>query len=160
MVKPVGDYHPPEGWVEFSTLKSGAKFHNIVGDGSPTQYVKLVCAPFDEKTTHLSKGSRPRNAVNTDTGKLVRIDENEFVYPIDAGWIAEISCYGIEIPDEIKAKGHRAILAHVFSQCESRKADNRWREEIEKYYPELGMMSWSGAERTIAWLMERCKEGK
>ena len=134
----------PEGWVPFSTLNPGEKFHNVVGPGLPTQYVKLQTVPD--------------NAVNTDTGELVHIDEDEYVWSIDSSWIAEISCYGIKIPDEIKAKGHRAILAHVFSQCESRKADNRWREEIEKYYPELRFMSFCGPQRVIAWLVERCKK--
>jgi hypothetical protein len=76
MVKPVGDYHPPEGWVEFSTLKSGEKFHNIVGPGMPTQYVKLMATRLEMSEFE------PFNAVNTDTGDQVFIDPGEFVYPI------------------------------------------------------------------------------
>jgi hypothetical protein len=119
MVKPFmharKDYQPPKGWVEFSTLLPGAKFHNAVESGLPTQCIKL------QDSVQSDVGGV--NAVNLDTGGLVWIDSDEFVWPIDWGWISEISCYGIEISDEIKAKGHRAILAHVFSQCA--RAKNR-----------------------------------
>ena len=60
-----------------------------------------------------------------------------------------------ELPEEIRNKGPRDVLAHVFSQCEARQADWRWQQEIEKYFPQLAVMSFLGPEPTIRWLMER-----
>src|SRR5437899_3080055 len=111
MVRPVGDYHPPEEWVKFETLKPGAKFHDCVESSPPVQFVKLQTLP----------GSTA-NAANLDTGEQVCVRDDEFVYRIDAGWVGELACYGFKISEELKAKGHRAILGHVFSQCEADKA--------------------------------------
>lgn len=143
-MKPQGDYHPPKGWVKFSTLKSGEKFHDILEHGRPVQFIKVV-----------EHGRR--NAVNFQTGEHYTFDQDEFVYPTDAGWIAELECYG-KIPDEVKQQGHQAIIAHVFQRSEGRKVDWAWRAEIEKYYPSLGVMSFVGAKATIKWLMEQVKK--
>jgi hypothetical protein len=142
MVKPFGDYHPPEGWVKFETLKPGAKFHNVEGPGLPTQYLKLQ----SETGTY---------AANLDNGLPVLFDLDEYVYPIDTGWVAELAGYGFKISEKLQRKGYRAIIAHVMSHCEARKADERWRKEIERYFPQLAVMSFSGPKRTIEWLMDR-----
>ncbi len=131
----------PSSWVKFGTLKPGDKFHDCIDPGQPTQFVKMY-----------GSGNW---AANLDTGVNSYHSDDEFVYPIDAGWIAELACYGFKISDELKAKGHRDILAYVFSQTEARKANDHWRKEIEKYLPQFGVMSFSGAERIIRWLFER-----
>ena len=147
MVKPSGDYHPPAGWVKFETLQPGAKFHNVERPGMPTQYIKL-------------QSDTGTYAVNTDNGLPVVFDLDEFVYPVDNGWIAELACFGFK-KEELEARmaqgGHRAVIAYVMTNCEARKADNRWRKEIEKYFPHLAVMSFAGAKRTIEWLMEQVK---
>lgn len=143
-MRPQGDYHPPQGWVKFSTIKPGEKFHDILQQGRPVQFIKTV--------QHAD-----RNAVNFQTGEHYTFDQDEFVYPTDAGWIAELECYG-KIPDEVKQQGHQAIIAHIFQRSEGRKADWAWRAAIEKYYPSLGLMSFSGPDRTIKWLMEQVKK--
>ncbi len=145
-MKPSGTYHPPEGWVKFSTLKPGEKFHDIKGQGRPVQYLKISVADTEVM-----------NAVEFLTGTLVPFADDEFVYPTDAGWIAELECYG-KIPDEVKRQGHQAIIAHIFQRSEGRKVDWAWRAAIEKYYPSLGLMSFSGPDRTIKWLMEQVKK--
>ena len=148
MVKPSGNYHPPEGWVKFETLKPGAKFHNVERPGLPTQYIKL-------------QSDTGTYAFNTDNGLPVTFDLDEFVYPVDNGWIAELACFGFKkeaLEKQMAEGGHRAVVAYVMSNCEARKADNRWRTEIEKYYPSLAVMSFAGAKRTIQWLMEQIKK--
>jgi hypothetical protein len=142
-MKPSGTYHPPEGWVKFSTLKEGEKFHDIFR-GQPVQFIETV--PEGEC-----------NAVNFETGSHYLFDQDEFVYPTDAGWIAELECYG-KIPDEVKKQGHKAIIAHIFQNSEGRKADWRWRAEIAKYYPSIQLMSFSGAGQCIKWLLEEVKK--
>jgi hypothetical protein len=136
----------PQGWVKFETLKNGAKFHDHIGGGSfggIIQFIKI------EQCFGL-------NAVRLDNGVAAIYAKDEFVYPIDTGWIVELECYGIKLPKEMKEKqDHREIVAYIFSQCEARKEGHRWRTAIEKYFPQLGIMSFSGAERTIQWLMER-----
>ena len=130
MIKPFGDYNPPEGWIKFENLEPGKTFHEII-DGRPVEFIKLQIPVV----TGLL-GAKSYNAVNLGTGELVEFDSDEFIWPIDAGWLAEISCYGVDIPEEIKVQGHKRILAHVFNQCEARKANNRWTEEVAKYFPD------------------------
>src|SRR4051812_43853361 len=40
---------------------------------------------------------------------------------------------------------------------EFQQHDWRWRDEIAKYFPEIGMMSFVGPTCTISWLMERMR---
>jgi len=145
MVKATGDYQPPPGWVKFETLPPGAKFHNVERPGLPTQYIKL-------------QSDTGTYAVNTDNGLPVTFDLDEFVYPVDNGWIAELACFGFKkdaLQEKMAEGGHRAVVAYVMSNCEARQADHRWRTEIEKYFPHLAVMSFAGAKRTIEWLMEQ-----
>ncbi len=142
-MKASAEYHPPEGWVPFSTLKNGDKFHDIGPKGQPVQYMKVSPAHCD-----------PYNAVDLEHGQHEAFDAEEFVYPINTGWIAEIECYG-KLPDEVKAGGHRAIIAHIFRQAQ--QGDWRWRDEISKYLPSIGVMSFLGPKNTIKWVFDRVK---
>lgn len=142
MVKPFKDYHPPECFVKFETLRPGDTFHDII-DSKTVQFVKLLRRP-----------SSPFNAVKLDTGEQVNLDEDEFVHPVNVGWVAEIECYGIKIPPEIKGKDHKHIVAYLFSQTEARKENDAWRAELTKYVPSLGHMSFCGPARTVRWVME------
>lgn len=57
-MKPHGNYHPPQGWVKFSTLRDGAKFHNIM-NGQPVQFIKVSMAHCDPyNAVDLSQGAR------------------------------------------------------------------------------------------------------
>lgn len=144
-MKPDGNYHPPKSWVKFEDLKPGTTFHEII-QGQPVEFIKLNT----DDTVWV--------AVNLTTGELVHFDYDDFVYPVNTGWLTELQCYGVKIPDEIKAKGHKAIITHIFNECEYRKADDAWREEVTKYFPSLGMMSWSGPHRTIPWMLKQIFE--
>jgi len=134
--------------VKFGTLKPGAKFHNVERPGMPTQYIKL-------------QSDTGTYAVNTDNGLPVTFDLDEFVYPVDNGWIAELACFGFE-KDQLEARmaegGHRSVIAYVMSNCEARKESWRWRKEIEKHFPGLAVMSFAGPKPTIEWLMKQVKK--
>jgi hypothetical protein len=145
-MKSYNDYHPSEGWVKFETLEPGTTFHDII-DGQSVEFIKIK-----DIDTYLIE---TRNATNLETGDLVLFDKNEFVYPINTGWLTELQCYGINIPDEIKAQGHKAIIRHIFQFCEGRRVDEEWRTEVTKYLPSLGMMSWSGPYRTVSWMVKQ-----
>jgi hypothetical protein len=136
--------HAPPGWVKFDTLEGGDTFHDSYV-GHIVQFMKF-------------KNSSPGicfNAVNLDTGEPVMVSCDEFVYPVNAGWVAEIRNYGIEISDKVEKKGHKAVLNCLFQQCEARKANDKWREELTKYCPSLGICSFAGPERVVKWVMER-----
>lgn len=148
-MKQSGDYHPPQGWVKVGTLNPGDKFHDIGPDGQPIQYVKL------ELVIPVS-GPLPKfNAVSLHDGKQRAIDPDEYVFPIDAGWVAELRCYGFKFSEELLAQGHRAILAYVMARTESRKEHNAWRAELTKYCPSLAIMSFAGHKRIVSWVMEQ-----
>src|SRR5208283_3036624 len=99
MTKPYGDYHPPTGWVKFETLEPGTTFHEVI-QGQPVEFIKVK--NFG--------GVWNDYAVNLTTGELAHFDYDDFVYPVNTGWLTELQCYGVKIPDEIKAKGHKAII--------------------------------------------------
>lgn len=149
-MKPHGTYHPPEGWVKFETLEPGDTFHDIGAGGRVIQYIKtkLVLGAIDVRNGPIY------NSVDLDTGRHFQIAADEFVFPVKAGWLAELACYGFVIPKKVQEEGHREIIAYVMSHTEARKANDNWRKEIEKYLPQLGFMSFGGAERTIRWLMD------
>lgn len=133
----------PRGWVRFHTLNDGETFHDVGPGGKIIQYIKVSPAHCD-----------PYNVVDLRTGEHGWFDNDDFVYPVKAGWVAELECYGFKISEELEQEGHQAILAYVMSCCDSRKANDHWRAEIEKYLPQLGFMSFAGAQRTIRWLMD------
>jgi hypothetical protein len=141
-MKASAEYHPPDGWVQFFTLPAGAKFHDIGPKGQPIQYMKVDMPNGD------------LNAADLESGQLQAFDDTEFVYPINTGWIAEIECYG-KLPDEVKAGGHRAIIAYIFRQAQ--QGDWRWRDEISKYLPGINVMSFLGPKSTVKWLFDRVK---
>ena len=142
-MKPYKDYHPPQGWVEFRTLKPSATFHDVI-DGRTVKFVKVK---YD--AGHL--------AVNLQTGEITEFEADEFVYPVDAGWVAELRNYmgGVGIPKELEDEGPVAVLTHVFNHCDARKVDDAWRAELTRYVPSLGFMSFVGAKRVVDWVMER-----
>ena len=66
----------------------------------------------------------------------------------DAQWREALKRYGFDTegtPEEVVKKA-----AEAFQQ-----RDWRWREEIEKYFPQIGVMSFCGPVSTIRWLMGR-----
>lgn len=71
---------------------------------------------------------------------------------IDKDWRDALAGY---IRDEkLLAEGTPEEIITKFMQM-VREVDWRWREEIEKYIPQLGVMSFAGPKATIRWLMER-----
>lgn len=60
-------------------------------------------------------------ACNLETGELNYFDDDESVYPIDVGWVAELNCYGFKIPRDLT--GPREVLAYIFSRWDVRKND-------------------------------------
>ena len=131
--------HAPPGWIKFSQLECGKTFHDYVGH--IVQNIKL-------------QDNVNFNAVNLETGEPVNIDLDEFIYPVSAGWVAEIRNHGIKISDEMEKQDHKVILNYLFQQCEARKANDRWREELTKYCSSLAMCSFAGPERVVKWVMD------
>jgi hypothetical protein len=54
---------------------------------------------------------------------------------------------------EIKPATPENIVLHI--SREFHKIHNYWRQEIEKYLPQLTIMSFGGPEQIIKWLFER-----
>lgn len=72
--------------------------------------------------------------------------------------MAELKCYGFKISEELAAQGHRDILAYVMRHTEGTKANNTWRQEIANHFPSLNLMSFSGPQATIRWLMRQIEK--
>lgn len=66
----------------------------------------------------------------------------------DQEWRNALACYGYDVTGSVDDVVRRITQTY-------QEIDWRWREEIEKYLPQLGFMSFAGHSRTIAWLMER-----
>ena len=66
----------------------------------------------------------------------------------DKEWRNALECYGWKVtgtPEEVVRK----------MMQEYQKLDWHWQEEIAKYLPQIGVMSFSGPSYTIKWLMDR-----
>lgn len=65
----------------------------------------------------------------------------------DQEWRTAMASYGFDIT------GTPMEVVHKIAQvCQER--DWRWREEIQKYLPQLSVMSFCGPTSTIRWLIE------
>jgi hypothetical protein len=64
----------------------------------------------------------------------------------DQEWRNQLACYGYDVTGTVEE------VVRKMAQ-EWQKIDWRWREQIEKYIPQLGVQSFVGPESTIKWLM-------
>jgi hypothetical protein len=65
----------------------------------------------------------------------------------DQEWRNALACYGYDVTGSVDD-----IVRKVAQVVQER--DWRWREEIQKYLPQLSVMSFCGPTSTIKWLME------
>lgn len=71
----------------------------------------------------------------------------------DLKWREAFSGYMHSDRDLVMNGSPKEIINKVMGYL--RETDCRWREEIEKYLPQIGMMSFLGPQCTMKWLMER-----
>lgn len=65
----------------------------------------------------------------------------------DQEWRSALACYSYDVTGSVEE-----VVRKVAQVCQER--DWRWREEIQKYLPQLSIMSFCGPRSTIKWLME------
>ena len=153
---PKNNYFPPDCFQRFGDMKPGTQFRNI-------EPIK------DDKFSHLTKHvhyvkiedakiyiNETENAVCIDTGKLVHFDDDEYFYPVDAGWIAEIECY-MPLPEGIKKKPIDEIITYIFNHTQARQAHDAWHKEVEKYFPHVGALSFCGPKAYIGYIMKHVR---
>jgi hypothetical protein len=136
----------PDCWVKFPTLNPGDTFHDILSDGQPHKFVKIQT---------LSSA----NAILLENGEPSIFSDDEFVYPVDAGWISELNCF-VKLPEDIQKKEPRDIIAYVMRECDATKVSNQWRNELTKYVPSLAVMSFCGPARVVGWVMQQIGKKK